>query len=102
MSKQWGHGYFKGIEAAKSHKGSLRGLWFHSRHDDGLGWQGQVVRELENGNYLVQLYEWMMGEPSVQKVVSPTQMIAWDFYANDSQMRIAADEYWSRIGFPEA
>lgn len=29
MSKQWGHGYYKGIEAAQAKNGTLAGLWFH-------------------------------------------------------------------------
>lgn len=40
MSKQWGHGYYKGIEATQANNGTLAGLWFHSRKDGKIEWQG--------------------------------------------------------------
>lgn len=98
MSKQWGHGYYKGIEAAQAKKGTLAGLWFHSRHDGDLGWQGQVVRDLENGQYVVQLFEWGMGNPTVLKIVARADMTAWDFYGTNGDMKEAAERHWEMIG----
>jgi len=90
MSKQWGHGYWQGVEAARAENGSLVGLWFHSRHATGtIQWQGRVDRAGENGSHVVQLFEWVMGEPSVQKVVSFEQMSRWDFYPTAQDMRWA-------------
>ncbi len=91
MSKQWGNGYYKGIEAAQSTQATLTGLWFHSRHDDDIVWQGQIVRDLGNGKYLVQLFEWIMGEPSVQKIVLASDMTAWDFYGTNDEMNEASE-----------
>lgn len=91
MSKQWGHGYWRGVEAAQAESGKLVGLWFHSRNDDGvIEWQGRVERDLENGSCVVQLFEWIMGEPSVQKVVPFEQMSSWDFYPTARDMRWAS------------
>lgn len=96
MSKQWGHGYYKGIEAAQANNGTLSGLWFHSRKDGKIEWQGYVVRALESGNYVVQLFEWLMGEPTVQKVVPFDQMKEWDFYPTDRAMRYAWNKHKGR------
>jgi len=98
MSKQWGHGYYKGIEAAQANNGTLAGLWFHSRHDGDLGWQGQVVRDLENGQYVVQLFEWGMGNPTVQKIVPAADMAAWDFFGTNDDMKEAAERHWDKQG----
>lgn len=93
MSKQWGHGYWRGSEAAQAQAGTLAGLWFHSRKNGMVEWQGCVVRHLRNGNYVVQLFEWAMGTPTVQKVISFGEMKEWDFYATDRAMRRA----WNNI-----
>ena len=93
MSKQWGHGYYKGIEAAQANNGTLVGLWFHSRKDGKIEWQGHVARDLENGNYVVQLFEWGMGTPTVQKVIPFDQMKEWDFYPTDRAMRYAWNKH---------
>lgn len=58
----------------------LRGKWFHSFTEDGRTcWQGQVLDRTANG-YVVQLYDWIMGEPSCQKYVDESKLENWDFY----------------------
>jgi hypothetical protein len=89
MGKAWGHGYYKGVESAIASKDTLTGLWFHSRSNGKIEWQGCVVRCLKNGSYVVQLYEWGMGTPTVQKVISFDRMKDWDFYQTARAMRYA-------------
>lgn len=93
MSKQWGHGYHKGIEAAQENNGTLAGLFFHSFKDGEIYWQGHVERDLKNGSYVVQLFEWFWGEPSVQKVIPFEQMKEWDFYPTARAMRYACNKH---------
>lgn len=87
MSKQWGHGFYKGVEASQSNSGTLEGLWFHSFEGKNVQWQGIVDRDLKNGNYLVQLYSWIDGSPTSKEIVSFEKMKGWKFYQNSKAMR---------------
>ena len=59
----------------------LVGKYFHSTNEtDKIEWQGLVIGELQPGWYLVQLFEWTSGEPSVQRLVPIEKMIGWLFY----------------------
>ena len=90
--KKQGHEHFCGVEAAQASNATLVGLWFHSRKAGVIDWQGRVLRRLDTGSYVVQLFEWALGRPSVQQVVSFDQMQDWDFYPTDFAMRRA----WSK------
>ena len=88
MSKQWGHGFFSGATNQAVNGKSLTGLWFHSFSEDGdFIWQGKVLRQVGDSDYIVQLYEWAMGLPSEQKMVSIEKMKSWAFYSSDADMR---------------
>jgi len=99
--KQWGNGFRRGVAAAlkkaehaedpveKVAGNTLVGQFFHSYKDGNICWQGKVMRKLDDGKYLVQLYEWMMGAPSSRHIVKASDMDGWSFYATDSDMRIA-------------
>lgn len=60
----------------------LVGQWFHSMHADGrtVEWQGQILGRTPEGCYFVQLYEWVMGEPSARQLVPAAQVTGWRFY----------------------
>jgi hypothetical protein len=45
-----------------------------------------VIREPHPGWYLVQLFEWAPGEPSVQRLVPIEKMIGWSFYPDARAM----------------
>lgn len=58
----------------------LTGRFFHSRDRDGaVEWQGQVVAEISNGHFLIQLHE-PGGAPGDQQVVHVARMRDWTFY----------------------
>ena len=66
------------------------------------GWQGRpsgrdFVSEQSDGYYLVQLFEWVLGEPSTQKVVHIGSMADWEFYSSSDEMN---DAYERRTGRP--
>lgn len=87
----------------------LTGKWFHSFHKSGeFHWQGQIVSSLKRitktdyaacdegyrpkGNYvLVQLYSWLDGVKTDQKVVSIREIHKekWSFYDTAEEMRHA-------------
>ncbi|MDF0673749.1 MAG: GIY-YIG nuclease family protein [Nitrospira sp.] len=76
---------------------SLVGKFFHSFKDGKICWQGYIVADQADGYYLVQLFEWVLGDPSVQKVIHLGQMADWDFYGSTDEMYEA---YERRTGCP--
>lgn len=88
MSKQWGHGYHSALQRQAA-GATMDGLWFHSRKDGKIHWQGCIHRDLLNGFLVVQLFDWLMGDPSVQKVVPFEDALQWDFYPTSRAMRRA-------------
>lgn len=90
MSKQWGHGYCQGVDAAQKKAGTLVGLWFHSKKDGRICWQGCVDRDVGHGSYAVQLLSWLDGNPTEQKIIAFEEMKDWSFYPSSYDMRYAA------------
>lgn len=75
-------------------KQELVGCYFHSLNEDGTAsWQGQVQSSPEPGVYLVQLYEWGFGRPSVMRLVRIEDMIGWNFYATAEDWT----DYYERV-----
>ena len=81
----------------------LKGLFFHSLKDDGLTieWQGKILAQVNKDYYLVQLFEWFVGEPSACKLVSFAFMLNWNFYPDNKSMRQAYTAYSQRQTPPE-
>jgi hypothetical protein len=65
----------------------LVGKYFHSANETNqIEWQGLVIGESHPGWYLVQLFEWSSGDPSVQRLVPIEKMISWSFYPSADAM----------------
>jgi hypothetical protein len=65
----------------------LLGKYFHSVNEDNkIEWQGVVIGEPHPGWYLVQLFEWTSGEPTVQRLVPIEKMVGWLFYPDADAM----------------
>ena len=54
--------------------------------NDKVEWQAVVIEEPHPGWYLVQLFDWASGKPSVQRLVLIEKMIAWLFYLDRDAM----------------
>jgi hypothetical protein len=67
------------------------GRWFHSFENDRVKWQGNVLAQVSDENYLVQLYDWLVGQPSIQVIVPFSQMREWWFYSTPEQMIYSYD-----------
>lgn len=74
---------------------TLEGKFFHSFKDGKVVWQGYVIAEAKDGYFLVQLFEWVMGEPSCQKLVRVDTMLGWDFYDTAQEMNDAWQRKWA-------
>lgn len=71
---------------------ALTGKFFHSINQKGyIEWQGYVVGGIQDGFYLVQLFEWMMGEQNICYIVHFTEMLGWFFYKTADQMTYSYD-----------
>lgn len=86
------------VQETKQPRRSSDGLinkYFHSYPNDELNWQGQVLKEVSPGIFLVQFFSWLMGAPTDQKLIPLTQMIkdGWKFYDDDEEWRHEAEEY---------
>ena len=65
----------------------LVGKYSHSANETNqIEWQGLVIGEPYPGWYLVQLFEWSSGDPSVQRLVPIEKMNSWSFYASADAM----------------
>jgi hypothetical protein len=76
----------------KFSKDGLVGNCFHSIDEEGkIQWQGRVLSSPKQDWYLIQTYEWLMGEPHDRKLVHFDKMVNWLFYENENDMRFAAE-----------
>ena len=81
----------------------LVGKWFHTYEEPeqpGEGrvmkWQGKVISSPAKGYFLVQLFSWLMGEPTTQKIVRFDDMRNWDFYSSFEEKEAAWRRYEER------
>jgi hypothetical protein len=66
----------------------LVGKYFHSADENNkVEWQGVVIGQPHAGWYLVQLFDWTSGEPSVERLVPIEKMVGWLFYSDRDAMR---------------
>jgi len=72
--------------ASRPKTNSLVGHFFHSVDPETgkVQWQGVVVGNPEEGWYLLQLFDWLVGEPSVRRLVYISEMNDWLFYDIES------------------
>src|SRR5262245_33047496 len=78
---------------------SLVGSFFHS--DSARGWQGCVVGEATPGVYLVELFSWLAGDSTHQKLVRLEDMTGWQFYdtaewMNNAYQHGGLQQEWDR------
>ena len=77
----------------RSIKNVMVGKFFHSIGSDGkIEWQGKILDMPKDGLYLIQLCDWMMGEPSDQMLKTIDDMKGWLFYDRNEDM-VFAYEY---------
>ena len=90
---------------------TLVGKFFHTFRTDvprkGRGEvqsQGVVLSDLGGGYFVVQLFDFVMGDPSDRHVVHIERMVAngWVFYETDAEMRERWEHYYARDFLREA
>ena len=68
------------------------GLFFHTRTGGEAVWQGRIVKQLEDGYYLVELFDWIKGESLAFRVIKIEQMASWLFYMTQKEMVAGFDK----------
>jgi hypothetical protein len=63
--------------------------FFHTFEDGQISQQGRIIEEDLPGFYLVQFFEWIMGEPSSEQLVHVSDMKDWRWYETAEDMRTA-------------
>ena len=74
-------------------KDSLFHKYFHTfneKHE--IKYQGRIEGKIQEGYYIVQLYGWLFGQPSCQKIFHIDDMREWDFYIDEDEMKSAYDK----------
>ena len=49
-------------------------------------YQGHIVAHIQGEYYLVQYFEWIVGEPSTYQIVTIEEMLDWNIYEDAEQM----------------
>ncbi len=86
--------------ATQTKDAGIVGRYFHSLKDGRISAQGEVVSRPEPGWYLVTLFDWIVGEPSVCRLVRLEDMAGWLFYENSEMMCHAYQYGIARAGGP--
>ena len=73
----------------------LVGKWFHSFAHDKVKNQGQIISKKDD-YVLVQLYSWMLGEASCQKLFPVESIVEWDLYDTAEEMRDVFEVFHKR------
>jgi hypothetical protein len=89
--------------ATKKVKDPLVEKYFHSVLEDRetIHWQGEIVARIGD-NYLLQLFEWFMGQESNQTLVPAANMTYWRFYDSAQEMNHHYDNYRRRTDAKDA
>ena len=73
----------------KTHR--LVGKFFHSLEDEKIVWQGKILGEEQPGIYIIQLFSWLSGEPSNQRIIRIEEMNEWYFYDTQECLIFSAE-----------
>ena len=65
---------------------SLEGKCFHTVVDGEIDKQGRVVTYVMDGVFLVEFFEWVLGEPSGMGLVKLSEMMDWKIYDSAEEM----------------
>lgn len=72
----------------------LQGKFFLSRPEN---WQGIVLEHLGGDIFLIQLYSWMDGLPTIQRCIPMSEMFSWDFFSSYQDWRHFSAEMAKRL-----
>jgi hypothetical protein len=92
--KQWGHGFYQGLNKSKKQSTPLAGCAFITSDQQ----EGVVREKVSDDHYKVSFFSLLTGEVCKDKLVSLNEMKNWDFFTNCKEMRHAV---YKREGYTE-
>lgn len=70
----------------------LIGKFFHTTLNGRINHQGQIMNKLGDGHYLVDLFSFITGEYSCQRVCAASEMKDWLIYKTQAEMVYSLDQ----------
>lgn len=84
------------MKKTKKVQDPLVGKYFHELNaNQEIGWQGLITARVDD-LYLAQLFDWIIGAESVQKLVAAADMRGWGFYDSADEMNYHYEIYSRR------
>ncbi len=80
----------------KTTEGALVGKFYHTYRDGVIEHQGEILSLAAPGLYLVQLFEWLMGTVTDQRLVPVAEMMCWKFYDCREDWHLAYEKHRQR------
>ena len=68
-----------------NHVGTLVGKFFHSFKDERVEWQGRIVAEIAQGCFLAQMFSWLDGRLTEERVFQIKDVLEWRFYSDQEE-----------------
>lgn len=86
----WGAGH--AAAEKKMNRPPLVGKYFHSVEEGKINWQGKILAELPGSMYQIQLFSWLDGGATSQRLVTLADMRNWLFYETNAAWVAAGDK----------
>ena len=64
---------------------SLVGKFFHSFKEERVEWQGRIEAEIAEGRFLVQLFSWLDGRSTEERIFHIKDVLEWRFYSDQEE-----------------
>jgi len=77
--------------------GSLVGMYYHIPDGDNLNEQGKIVRQITDEIFLVQTFDFVMGDPSFMHLSTLYDMLTWKIFEYADDWLAAADPYIKKV-----
>lgn len=69
-------------------KSKMIGKFFHSKNEKGmLKYQGRIIDQPSKDMFMVEIYDWFMGDKQSEQLVSFIDMKNWIFYDSSELMQ---------------
>lgn len=72
-------------------------VFFHTFENRRIHHQGQILKCLPDGRILVQLFSWVNGYPTDEKIVEEIETVGWRFYFSEKSWNVAAKLYLAEL-----
>lgn len=79
----------------------LVGKWCHSYKDGEITYQGKILGLAKDDIYLIQLFSYADGGPTIQKLFKLEDMMDWTFYNTAEDMGTEWEKHFDKLQWLE-